>query len=490
MGNRRRTRVSGTAASAVATSPITRVNVRPKAVTDGSVIARQRAFEEAVRQSQPIASAGTREAGQASKFVRETTALPRGLRPSTSNAHVTRHGKLADFVSGANPTGKTKEVIAALDYQDLHGGRDVGMVNPPGHVAPNVESVRLSPDPSSRRDLLFQVRTREGMLLTVPGGQVKSGSAQYVADALVEMAGKPGYGRTGYVDARFVNPDGTPRIAPDGFTVTQARRLRDADVRLRGVRDLDSRGNQLFRDLTKHEVDGLDPASRQELLQLRDDIALAYRPRRVAGRMAGAAAAAAATAAVISIAVQYATAGKLDVAAVRDAAGGAAVAGGIGALADAVLYHLAKGAGVAPEAARAIAQQGVAVGFCLFAVGVDANAEIQDYKIGNVSGADALFGGASKAALDFLPLLLGPLGVAGIPVLIGAQLGGRWALAKVRASERRLEVAIAEDFATAHGLDQRFDSLVELSDQDDEIFRRLMGDGGSPPPALRAVHSK
>lgn len=479
---------SETPAAAASTAvPAMVPHVAATPVTDPAVLAQGREFAEAVRQTMPLAADGSREAGQAARFLRETTARTRGLNGDTARLQATRAGDLQRLISGPNNGGKAKEIIAALDYSDLQAGRDPGMVNAPQHLSPNVEEVRLSPDAACKRDILFRVRTKDGMLLTVPGGQVKTGSSRYVADSLVEMSKKPGYGRTGIVDARFVNPDGTPRVAPDAFTPSEAHRVRDAKVRLRGIRDLDARGDRLVRNIEAHGKDGLDPVARQELEQLRNDIARAYGAKGVAGRVAGGAAVAAATAAVVSLVVQYASTGKVDVAALKDASGKAAVLGGAGGLADAALYHAATKAGMAPEAAKAFAQQGVAAGFCLFAVGADAFAEIRSVRQGDATVADAVVGGALKAALDVLPLVMAPLGLAAIPLLVGGQLGGRWALAKVRESDRKIEFALVEARSAVDAMDGRIDEFCERSDEIDEIFARTMGPAEASTTQLRLV---
>ncbi len=475
------------AAAASTAVPAMVPSVTAAPVTDPAVLAQGSEFAEAVRQTMPLAADGSREAGQAARFLREATARARGLNGDTARLQATRAGDLQKVIAGPNNGGKAKEIIAALDYRDLQAGRDPGMVNAPQHLSPNVEDVRLSPDAACRRDILFRVRTKGGMLLTVPGGQVKTGGSQYIADSLVEMSKKPGYGRTGYVDARFVNADGTPRVAPDAFTPSEAQRLRDAKIRLRGIRDLDARGDRLVRNIEAHGKDGLDPVARRELEQLRDDIARAYGAKGVAGRVAGGAAVAAATAAIVSLVVQYASTGKVDVASLRDASGKAAVLGGAGGIADAALYHAGTKAGMAPEAAKAFAQQGVAAGFCLLAVGADAFAEIRSVRNGDATVADAVAGGAFKAALDVLPLVMAPLGLAAIPLLIGGQLGGRWALAKVREADQKIELSLVEARTTVDEMNDRIDAFRERSDEVDEIFARVMETAEDSPPQLRLV---
>jgi hypothetical protein len=466
--------------------------IQVKAVTDSTVLEQGRVFAEAVRQATPFADPGTREAGQAARFGREVTARSTGLSAETAKDQVLRARSLQSFASGANPAGKVKEIIAALDYRDLHAGVDPGMVNPPTQVAPNVADVRVAPDDACKRDLLFKVQTSDGMLLTVPGGQVKTGSGRHLYRSLVEMLdqpghGKAGYGKTAYVDARFVNADGNPRVAEDAFTATEARNLAAKKLRLRGIRDLDARGEALLDNTRAHRVDGLDPVARRQLAELRDDIARAYRPRSVAARAVVGAAVAAATAAVVSLAVQFATTGEVDGGAVREAAGKATVAGVSSAVADAALYRAALSTGLSPEAARVAAQQGVAIGFCLLALGADVFSEMRSLAPGEASRADVVFGASAKAALDLLPMALGALGLAGVPLLVAAQLGGRWTLRRARAADAAVSSNIAEDFQQVARLDARLDVLVAASDEADRRHEGLMG-RASAPPALKVVN--
>ena len=229
------------------------------------------------------------------------------------------------------------------------------------------------------------------------------------------MAETPGYGKVGYVDARYVNSDGTPRIAPDGFTKAQARRLQRAKVRLRGIKDLEARAEDLVKNMEKYREDGLEPVAREQLRQLRDDIARAYQPGKIAMRLVGGVATVAATAAVLTLVLQLATEGKIELSAVGDSAKTGALYGGGSVLVDAGIYHVATLLGKTPEVAKSYAQNGVAAGFCLFVVGVDMLSEIKSVRDGEVTTANALAGTAVKVALDVLPFAAAPLGLAGIP---------------------------------------------------------------------------
>ena len=445
-----RVALAGAAAGAVSQ---TSASVQP--VTDPVVLDRLRVFADALRQTEPLAKAGTPAAEQAAKAIREGTARPHGLRPETVQRLATSRRNPSELMAGPNPQGKAAEFVAASDL--------------PGNV-------RVSPDSAARQDLLRVVPTRDGTVFA-PNGQVKVGGAQYVADSLIDMAASPGYGKVGIVDARFVNPDGSPRVSPDAFTAGQARRLQDAGVELRPVRDLESRANWTHKDIERFNRDGLDPVASHELDTLRDDIARAYRPKGMAGRMAGAAATAAATAAVVTLVVQALSEGKIDVATIAESAGEAALWGVGGTAADALLYHGAKAVGLTPDAAKSIAGTGVAVGFCLIATGADIAAEVQAAKAGEISTADAAAGSAMKAALDVLPLALAPLGLAGIPILIGAQFGGRWVIQRVRDGKMERRRKFDEDMQRTDHLHARIDRLQADMQRDnaesDEIDRLL-----------------
>ncbi len=480
---------SGTAAAA---ANIVHPTVVARAVTDAAVLDQGRLYAEAVNQTRPLASAGA-EARRLAEMVRDGTARPNGLTQAAAERMAMSGRPLDSFINGANPGGKAAEVVAASDYRALHAGEDIGIVNPPEHVAGNVRDIRLAPDSSSRKDLVFAFDTKSGQVVWKYNGQVKTGGSQYVADSLIEMANSPGYGKIGYVDARYVNPDGTPRVDSDAFTPGQARRLQEAKVRLRGIPNLEKRADELMANIKAGKLDGLHPIARQELQQLRDDITAAYRARGVIGRIGGGAAIAAASAAVVSLVVQLATEGTVDAKTVGKSAGTGALLGTGGAAADSGLYHVGtKVLEMAPEAAKEFAKQGVAVGFCVLAIGTDLVSEIRSARRGGVTVAGAVGGTATKTALDLLPLVMAPLGLAGLPVLVGAQVGGRWLIGRAREADRVLEQAIAADVALADSITNRmaaFTQVVEDLTADcansDALFSEIMG--SALPSAHRAL---
>jgi hypothetical protein len=485
MKKKKQTRVgrqAAASAAACAASVSSPKGIVPRSVSNPNILDQGRIFKEAILQTQPLAVAGSPEAAQAAAAIEKATALPKGLKPVTCKRLVTSSQKVSDLIKGANPKGKAAEIVAAADFRAKNAGHDSGMTNPPGKASANLHDMRLSPDQSSRQDFVVLYRSKNGTLITAPYGQVKTGSNRYVVEKLVEMAHSPGYGKTGIIDARFVNQDGTPRVAANGFTEAEARRLSQAKVRLRGIRDLDLRSEKLVDDIAQHSADKLDPVTRHQLKSLRDDIARAYSPKSVSGRIAGGAAAAAATAAIVTLVVQVASGGEVSFSTIGDAAKNGALFGGGGAAADALIYHgSTKLAGVAPEAAKAAAGTAVAAGFCLLAIGTDVFSEIKAAHNEELSTANAVAGSSAKIALDLLPLLLVPLGIFGVPILIGAQLGGRWAIAKVRHAEHKLETSIAEDFETIYCINARIHQLscrttaaLQRRNAANETFRSVM----------------
>lgn len=477
------------AGGAAAASNVVHPSVAARAVTDPGVLDQGRVYAEALNQTRSIATPGA-EALRIADMVREGTARPNGVTQAAAERMATSARSLDSFVSGANPGGKAAEVVATSDYRALHAGQETGIVNPPEHVAQNVRDIRLAPDTASRKDLVFAFDTKTGEPIWKYNGQVKTGGSQYVAETLVEMAKTPGYGKIGYVDARYVNPDGTPRVASDAFTPGQARRLQEAKVQLRGIQNLERRADQLMANIKAGKLDGLDPVARQELQRLRKDISAAYRARGVVGRIGGGAAMAAASAAVVSLVLQLATDGKVDAKTVGESAGAGALFGGAGAAADAGLYHLGtKVLEMAPDAAKEFAKQGVAVGFCVLAIGTDLVSEIRATRRGDVSVAGAVGGTATKAALDLLPLVTAPLGLAGLSVLVGAQVGGRWLIGRAREMDRVLdeasaaldragaaETAHADEFlARTRRVTQSVQTVVDDCESATALFNEIMG---------------
>lgn len=491
-----RTQGAAAASSAATAIGTTNPKVSPRPVTDPAVLDQGRLFSEVHRQAQPLTDVGSTGLPGIVPIVRDGSARKYGISAEKAEGYATSPRPPASLLQGPHPKGKAAEVVAISDYRMLHDGADPGIINPPKHIAGNVADIRLSPDNYSCKDLLFGFQTKNGHVLWKYNGQVKTGSGTYITESLVKMTQTDGYGKVGYVDARFVNTDGSPKVGPDAFTPFQARQLQDANVELRGIPDLEKRATLLLKNIAASQQDSLDPVARKQLEQLRDDIAAAYRAKGVAGRLAGGVAIGAASAALVSIVMQLATDGRVDAKAVGHSVGAGAAFGIGGAAADAGMYHLAtKSLGMLPEAAKDLAQQGVAGGFCLVAAGADVFSEIRAADSGELTALEAVCGSAAKATLDLLPLLLAPLGLVSLPILIGAQIGGRYLLAKMRCSDRALREAAVEDRPLIDGIKRRlaaFDetaqSIETRSAEIRQLYSRMMqGDRANQVPRLRLV---
>jgi hypothetical protein len=481
-------------AAVVAALPLS-PNVNTAQVTNPVLLDQARVFAEVARQAQPLAAAGTPAVQHAARAVRDGTALPTGLSADRALRYASQGADVEALFRGAHPGGKAAEIVTAADYRALHAGNDPGIVNPPERVATNVADIRLAPDPSSRKDLLFAFEKPNGEWLWKHSGQVKTGGSQYVADSLVEMANTPGYGKVAYVDASLVNADGTARVGRDAFTEAQARRLQLAKVRLRGIPKLQERSQLLLNNVKASKADGLDPLAREELRLLRNDIAAAYEPGGVAGRLASAAATGAAAAAVVSLVIQLATEGKMDARTFWSAARTGAAYGAAGAAADASLYHLGtKALDLQPEAAQRFANNGVAVGFSVIAIAADLVSEIRSAHRGDITSAAAASGFTIKAALDLLPLVMAPLGLPALPIVVAAQVGGRWMVGKARQADRVLAQAVAQHLATADSVEKRSHALAEAinaeCDATDALFDIAMGSDHSGHPRLRLLNAR
>lgn len=477
MKNKKSTLSSVASATVNGLNPV--VNLRQ--VTDPGILDQQELFQEAKRQCQPVGSTPL----NAERFIKDTTARTHGLKSETVQSALEKEIELGDLCKGANPQGKAKEVVVAYEYNKMRHGDTSGVVNAPRYNSPSVKDVRISPDTASKRDIIFKVDIGNDRVILAEGGQVKTGAAEYIADSLSEMAKKEGYGKTAILDAKFVNSDGSPKIAPDAFTPEQARKIQEGGIRLRGVKDLDSRGDNLLKNINGYKEDELDPVTQHKIQQLQNDIANAYKGRAVAGRMAGNAAIAFAAAAILSIVIQYSTNKRVDIQPVLQSGGQAAAYGGTGALADAALYKIGTHMGKTAQQAKAFAQQGVTVGFCLVAAAADTISEFKSYKEGDIALADAAMGSSFKIALDILPIITAPLGVFGVPICIGAQIGGRWGISKLRAADKRLDAEIEAELQKSRLMDERIVRLENMYDEADSLFDGL---GLTCKPQLRIVN--
>lgn len=483
MTKKKQSEVGAVASLAAEMTNLVEIGRRP--VEDVAALGRESVFREAVHQSRPLAESGSGLEQRTLRLVQNGNARHSLLGENTSRRMITEPRELRDLLKGRYPSSTPAEVVVAHDFKIQNSGGDAGIVNPAPHHSPNVVDVRVAADSQARRDILFLIEDRKkGLRFYKSGGQVKTGSSTYVSKTLECLPDKLDYGQTAYVDAKYVNPDGTPRVGADAFSEAQAQRLQRSKVRLRGIKDLEQRADRLADDIARHAQDGLSPESRAQLQQLRDDIARVYKGRALAGRVAGGAAVAAASAALLTLVVQLASGGEVEVTDLRDAAGKGAIFGAGGAVAEAGIYHGATQMGAAPELARSVAQQGVAVGFCLIAVGTDVWSEVSAARRGDISAAGAVSGSCAKAALDLLPLVLAPLGLWGVPVLLGAQLGGRWVIGRLRAQDEALGSLILEDFEDVATLNTFLSEMLDEAEglqlecsSTDDVYRSVMTSG-------------
>ncbi|WP_434794536.1 hypothetical protein TPDSL_15750 [Terrisporobacter petrolearius] len=445
--------------------------IKIKEVTDPFILDQNNLVKEVEKQCAPILNGDRIINGK--KFVNKYTARKYKMKNDTVDNMLNKNREIKDFIKGANPQGKIKEVVVAYEYRNLQNGDDSGVVNAPKHNSPNVKDIRLSPDDASKRDLIFKIDIGDDKLILAPGGQVKTGEAKYIADSLCEMAKKESYGKTAILDAKFVNNDGTPRIGEDAFTPEQARKIKKAGIRLRGVKDLDKRGEALLENLKKAELDGLNTVEREQLIKLRNDIAKAYGGKAVAGRMLGGAAIAFATAAVISMIIQYNTNKKIEVRPLLESSGKAAGTGMLGVLFDAGLYKVGIKMGKSSEVAKIFAQEGVTSGFCLIAAVADIANEVKSAYDGDISILDSIAGSSLKTAIDLLPIVLMPLGFVGVPIAMGTQIGGRWVISKLRKFDTEIQQNIIEDFMIIKGIEEREANIKKMSEDMDKIFKEL-----------------
>lgn len=222
------------------------------------------------------------------------------------------------------------------------------------------------------------------------------------------------------------------------------------------------------------------PDKNHGLAQHRADIAELFRLNEVASRMAKGASLGAASAAFLSLLIQLLSDEPVDVSRVGKDAGKGALLGGGRVLTDVGIYHLAAEVfGIAPEEAVVIARQGGAAAFCSIAIGADVWSEIKAVRSGELSSEDAVAGSVFKAGLDLVPFLVAPLGLAGIPVFVLAQIGGRWLIAKARLGENERRQTINKAVASSIAAEKRHEAIMAECAQTDLLFESVMRRLGS-----------
>lgn len=434
--------------------------VKVKEVLDTFVLEQERLIGEVKKQCKPVMEKGL---VNGKELISRYTARAHGLKEETIRRQLNEARKPSDFIKGANPQGKVKEVVAAYEYRKMQEGR----------VHNHVKDIVLAPDEQCKRDLLFKIDIGNEKMILKPGPQVKTGGAQYVADSICDMAQKEGYGKTAVVDGRYANADNTPRAAPDAFTPKQAEKIKQAGVRLKGIKDLDKRGEALLENIEAIEKDGLTPVQRTQLQKFREDIAKAYSEAEVGKRIKKSTALGFATAALLSIIVQYRTEGKVEVVPVlKEGAKSACVAGG-NAWVDAKVYQYGLNKYKQEELAKAFAKETVTLGFCLVAVATDTVGEVKAACKGEIEALDALAGIGLKGAIDLLPVLLAPLGIAGMPISVGMQIGGRWVLSEVRQFCAEMDEDIESYLSIGEDMKQRTQQVEQLQEEMEQKLKEM-----------------
>ncbi len=376
-----------------------------------------------------------------------------GLTEETALRLATTEGPISVFITGANPQGRCAELIAMSMRNSLHDPSSPWIVvNPPGAPSNYVRSW-INPDPTSARDLLYEVRVSSTRHIFVPGTQVKIGDPDYIARSLLRHAHDARYGKVCDVDARLVCPDGSPRVAADAFTKGQAESLKRAGFKLVGIEHLEADAKRMHA--------GLKGAYEQELVAHERDLVIraSYAPSQVAFRAGVAGGMSFILTAGVSSYQQYShykkavQDGDIDDSsearkeytkqAAKTVAKQAAISGGItvaSVAAEAAAFHVANRF-TSETKAKTIATAAVAAGFAA----ADVANEVIAYRSGKISGAEAAICSGVKLAADAIPVVLQVLGgPAGSAIGSIAGAGIKWCLGYVRGEVRR---SIATDAA-------------------------------------------
>jgi hypothetical protein len=425
---RRRKGAGGSGTGFVATAAIGKPRARARAPSEAA-INRQAHLDRAIAECAPLAAPGTPEAARMARAVRKHTARPRGLRLATAEAMVTKPRRISQVVGGPNPIGGAAEIAVLEAIDRLRASGTGGMVNPPPSPQPNEVGLRQWPDACGKKDLGSVYRLADGSLGLSGTTQVKAGTSEYVARDLANelgARGKPGNGVIAAVDARLVEPDGSPRVGPGAFTKGQGKRIRAAGVELRGVPDLEDNARALVADVRRFEADGRGPVELERVAAVEADLRAAYGGSAIAMRAGADAALAGAAHVALAAAVAVARGEAPDVDELVEETCMAAARGTLPAIANAGIYHGATLASAAPELAALIARRAVGPLFVAVAAFGDIAHERAACRRGDVSPTAAVARVGAKTALNATPLFLTPLGPWAVAIGFGVQLIGRW----------------------------------------------------------------
>jgi hypothetical protein len=346
-----------------------------------------------------------------------------------------------EVIRGANPHGRCAELISMSVRNNLHDPSSPWLVVNPPYVPSNYVRSCINPDPTSARDLLYEVRVSNTRHVFVPGTQVKVGSPTYIARSLLSHAEDARYGKVCDVDAALVLPDGSPRVGAGAFTKGQAESLKKAGFRFVGIEHLEEDAKRIHA--------GLKGVYEQELLAYERELVIraSYAPKQVALRAGVAGGVSVILTASMSSYQRYAhyqravrdgtvndTPGARKAYAERAAkavATQATICGGITAASvatEAAAFHIASQFTSASKA-HSIAAAAVAAGYAA----MDIAAEFIAYKRGEISGSEAIVCCGAKVVADALPIVLRAVaGPAGSAIGLLVSTGIRWGVSYVR----------------------------------------------------------
>jgi hypothetical protein len=348
------------------------------------------------------------------------------------------------LTKGAHPKGNFAEYVSLGMRNNLRNpASEWVVVNPPSAPSRYI-CCWLNPDRTSTRDLLYLIDTRHGQIFT-PGAQVKTGDPAYIAKSLLKHAKDARYGWTCDVDARLVNPDGTPRIGKNAFSKKYAEKLIEAKFKFVGIEGAEDTAKRAATIVLENQ----QIAYSQEIATYERELIIRanYAPRQVAIR---AGFAGGITFLIIAGAASYqqysyykkvVKEGRLEDnpeirkeftrQAAKTVAKQAAIGGGIVAasvVVEAGAFHVAENFMPAPKA-QVIASAVVSAGYA----GMDAMDEYIAYRSGEISKTEAITYGSIKAVMDGLPIAGQCLaGSGGAVIGMGLSTLLKWLLGCVR----------------------------------------------------------
>jgi hypothetical protein len=368
------------------------------------------------------------EIAQMAKAVQEGTAHVHSISYETSKRYVTATPTAENLFNGANPIGKAAEAVVASDLKDFHKGFSDRIINPPKNPAKNFVDVKINPDPIGKQDFVFVFKNSKGRPVYRTWGQVKTGRPYYVADRLIKMSKMPGYGKVAYLDSRFVNADGTPRVAPDGFTATQAEKIKAAKLTLRGFKDLHARA-KAFVENYETLKEGQKPKATYQEAEVKEKVKVTYKKaktkafnpitneykaRGVLKRACKGSLIGALTAGGLTAAIQWKKKGfkKVEWKEVGQSAGvgGAVSFAAVGV--DAAVFHSSRkigealGKNVTAEAAKKIANVGTTGLFSVVSSAMDIHSGYKAVQDGDKEVADAVVETTVSVLLNAAPVVV------------------------------------------------------------------------------------